>query len=105
MALVDVELARSNMMDDRLITRTHLGFILSPGDLVLGYDFRTLSIDEELLKSYKNYQLPDVVCPLLCLSSLFFFHLQDQSNCFRLPCSMSCFVFSLFVRIFEHLSI
>ena len=56
--LADVEVARSvdlGVNDDRFFIRSHLGAILRPGDLVMGYDLANsnLSVDLE--------DLPDVV--------------------------------------------
>jgi len=47
MKLADIEVARSQdfgVNDDRLIVRSHLGGILRPGNRVMGYDLRHLSL-------------------------------------------------------------
>merc|ERR1719316_1269063 len=59
MRLADIEVARSQdfgVNDDRLIVRSHLGAILRPGNRVLGYDLRYLSLsglDTEYLDATK----------------------------------------------------
>jgi nonsense-mediated mRNA decay protein 3 len=50
MQLADIEVGRSQDVNDRLIVRSHLGAILRPGNRVLGYDLRYINlsgIDEE----------------------------------------------------------
>ncbi|KAA6389141.1 MAG: putative 60S ribosomal export protein nmd3 [Streblomastix strix] len=42
-------------------TRTHLGHLLKYGDTVLGYDLRTLQIDDEVSQLIKKRQIDDVI--------------------------------------------
>jgi len=61
--LADVEVARESDMgsnDRSFLTRTHLGRVLQPGDLVQGYDLSSSCIEEEDLASLP-YDCPDVV--------------------------------------------
>ena len=46
-ALAIVELAKTNDLSKTFITRTHLGYILNPGDHVLGYDLTLANFNNE----------------------------------------------------------
>ena len=46
-ALAIVEVAKTNDLSKTFITRTHLGFILNPGDHVLGYDLTLSNFNDE----------------------------------------------------------
>lgn len=47
--------------DTVLITRTHLGNLLKPGDTCLGYDLAGANLCDPELERYRQLQLPDVV--------------------------------------------
>ncbi|KAK2962681.1 putative 60S ribosomal export protein NMD3 [Blattamonas nauphoetae] len=57
----DVTLLRTRSHDtvSEVIVRSHLGLLLNPGDLVLGYDLQTLSVSDKL-GEWKGY-VPDVI--------------------------------------------
>jgi len=60
----DVYLMKNNDMmgsDTQLHCRTHLGHILSAGDVVLGFDFTTANLNDENIELMKADNLPDVV--------------------------------------------
>jgi nonsense-mediated mRNA decay protein 3 len=62
--LADVQCARNSDFgtnDTCFYTVTHLGNILKPGDLCLGYDYSTANFNEDDVKSLKRYNYPDVV--------------------------------------------
>lgn len=62
--LAEVEVARScdfGSNDTTFRTHTHLGSLLHPGDLALGYDVHTSNFNEDDLVSLKGRSLPDVV--------------------------------------------
>jgi len=62
--LADVEIARSSDFganDTTFHTTTHLGSLLHPGDLALGYDVHSSNFNEDDLVSLKGRSLPDVV--------------------------------------------
>eukprot|EP00026_Physarum_polycephalum_P007496 Phypoly_transcript_07558.p1 GENE.Phypoly_transcript_07558~~Phypoly_transcript_07558.p1 ORF type:complete len:531 (+),score=69.79 Phypoly_transcript_07558:64-1593(+) len=62
--LAEVEIARSSDFgsnDTTFTTTTHLGNLLHPGDLVLGYDVHSSNFNEDDLVSLKGRNLPDVV--------------------------------------------
>ena len=62
--LADAQIARSSdfgVNDTQYHTRTHLGRILKPGDLALGYDMNSLNINEEMLPGYEKTNIPDVL--------------------------------------------
>ena len=53
--LADIEVIRSDtfgVSDDSLIVRSHLGQLLQPGDLVMGYDLRTQALNCPELEKY-----------------------------------------------------
>lgn len=65
-ALADVQVARESdfgVNDETLSSVTHLGHLVSPGDVVMGYDLvATVGGDWELEESFHNsFVLPDVV--------------------------------------------
>lgn len=48
--------------DQQFVVRTHLGHVLRPGDMALGYDLATANLNnEEMDRLAETYQLPDVV--------------------------------------------
>jgi len=62
--LAEVEVARScdfGSNDTTFRTFTHLGNLLHPGDLALGYDLRTSNFNEDDLLSLNGKDLPDVI--------------------------------------------
>ena len=62
-ALATVEVARSNDFSKTFITRTHLGYLLNPGDHALGYDLSLGNFNSEnftRLESSKT-DIPDVI--------------------------------------------
>lgn len=51
----DIEVIRSGafgVSDDSLVVRSHLGNLLQPGDLVLGYDLRTQAMNSPDLEKF-----------------------------------------------------
>lgn len=51
----DIEVIRSDafgVSDDSLVVRSHLGNLLQPGDLVLGYDLRTQAMNSPDLEKF-----------------------------------------------------
>jgi nonsense-mediated mRNA decay protein 3 len=62
--LAEVEVARSSdfgVNDTTFHMCTHLGNLLHPGDLALGYDVQSSNFNEDDLVSLKGRSLPDVV--------------------------------------------
>jgi nonsense-mediated mRNA decay protein 3 len=62
--LAEVELARSSDFgsnNNTFRTFSHLGSLLHPGDLALGYDLNTSNVNEDDLVALKGKSLPDVV--------------------------------------------
>ncbi|CAJ0948608.1 unnamed protein product, partial [Mesorhabditis belari] len=63
--LADVWLQRSNEVGkdgaETLSSRTHLGRLLSPGDLVQGFDIRNCNVNNDVLDSMKSDEIPDVI--------------------------------------------
>ncbi|KIH60299.1 NMD3 family protein [Ancylostoma duodenale] len=63
--LADVWLVRSHQvgMSDAqtLSTRTHLGHLLNPGDLVLAFDIRNCNVNNTVFDEMKPEDIPDVV--------------------------------------------
>jgi len=62
--LAEVEVARSSDFgsnDTIFHTTTHLGKMLQPGDLVLGYDVQTSNFNQDDLTPLKGKNLPDVI--------------------------------------------
>lgn len=60
----DATVARSSdygRNDNTTLIRTHLGNLLNPGDLALGYDVANAVYNEGLVKGYKRLELPDVL--------------------------------------------
>jgi nonsense-mediated mRNA decay protein 3 len=47
--------------DAVLYARTHLGGLLKPGDVALGYDVASANLCDPELETYRGLQLPDVV--------------------------------------------
>ena len=63
-ALAELELVRSDELgtDNILHTRTHLGRVLQPGDLALGYDLKNAAFNPGDLPGLDKYgQLPDCI--------------------------------------------
>ena len=63
-ALAEVECARTcdlGKNDDIFFTKTHLGNVLNPGDLCMGYNVQHLNFNEHDLKDSRRAQLPDVL--------------------------------------------
>uniref|UniRef100_A0A1I7WTK7 CDC73_N domain-containing protein n=1 Tax=Heterorhabditis bacteriophora TaxID=37862 RepID=A0A1I7WTK7_HETBA len=44
-----------------LSTRTHLGHLLNPGDLVLAFDIRNCNVNNRVFDDMKTDNIPDVV--------------------------------------------
>ncbi|CAH2247429.1 60S ribosomal export NMD3 [Pelobates cultripes] len=42
-------------------TRTHLGHLLNPGDLVLGFDLANCNVNDEFVNKMNPHQVPDVI--------------------------------------------
>jgi len=67
LCMADVEVARTSdfgINDTTFFTKTHLGFVLQPGDTVLGYDMTNIQIvDPEIEKYSGKFQgtVPDVI--------------------------------------------
>lgn len=62
--LADATVARSRdygRNEDTKLMRTHLGNLLNPGDLALGYDVANAVYNERLVEGYKRLELPDVL--------------------------------------------
>jgi len=62
--LADVQLARNSDLganDIQFATRTHLGHLLHPGDIALGYDLSTGNFNDSDVMGMRGKQLPDVV--------------------------------------------
>jgi nonsense-mediated mRNA decay protein 3 len=62
--LADVTVAKASDFgrnDAQLVTRTHLGALLKPGDTVLGYDVAGAVLVDPELDTYRGLQLPDVI--------------------------------------------
>lgn len=51
-AMADIELIRNDSTEDSIIIRSHLGLLLKPGDVALGYDLRCVSFNSEELDKY-----------------------------------------------------
>ncbi|VDO56935.1 unnamed protein product [Onchocerca flexuosa] len=47
--------------NQEVCTRSHLGHLLKPGDLVLGYDLRNSNVNSTLLDKMKTDRIPDIV--------------------------------------------
>ena len=65
-AMADVEVIRSDdfgVTDETVIVRSHLGGILEPGMLVMGYDLRRSAINNDEYEKYLS-NMPDVI--LVC---------------------------------------
>eukprot|EP00171_Calliarthron_tuberculosum_P009904 IDg9904t1 len=62
--LADATVARSKdygRNDNTSLIRTHLGNLLNPGDLALGYDVGNAVYNDRLLEGYKRLEIPDVL--------------------------------------------
>uniref|UniRef100_A0A183D538 60S ribosomal export protein NMD3 n=1 Tax=Gongylonema pulchrum TaxID=637853 RepID=A0A183D538_9BILA len=62
--LVDVWVVPSDQVghdDQQICTRSHLGHVLKPGDLVLGYHVRNINANSALLDEMKPDEVPDVI--------------------------------------------
>ena len=58
--LCEVEVAKEKDLgvnDERFIIRTHLGFVLKPGDYALGYDLRTCNFNHD----ESDLEFPEIV--------------------------------------------
>jgi len=64
-ALADVWVVRSNQVGQAdvapICCRTHLGHLLNPGDLVLGYDLKTANLNNVIFDSMKEENIQDVI--------------------------------------------
>eukprot|EP01111_Echinosteliopsis_oligospora_P016396 TRINITY_DN679_c0_g1_i1.p1 TRINITY_DN679_c0_g1~~TRINITY_DN679_c0_g1_i1.p1 ORF type:complete len:503 (-),score=112.32 TRINITY_DN679_c0_g1_i1:45-1553(-) len=63
-ALAEVQLARSvdlGCNDTIFFAKTHLGHLLQPGDLAMGYDLASGNYNESDLAPMRNRQMPDVI--------------------------------------------
>lgn len=63
-ALAEVQLARSvdlGVNDTIFFAKTHLGHLLQPGDLAMGYDLASGNYNESDLAPMRNKAMPDVV--------------------------------------------
>ena len=47
--------------DKQYFCRTHLGHLLNPGDLVLGFDLVNCNLNDEHVNKMKSDRVPDVV--------------------------------------------
>lgn len=64
LSLADVQVARNSDFgsnDTLFYTSTHLGNILKPGDLALGYDLSTANFNDIDVQSIKKFNFPDVI--------------------------------------------
>ncbi|PAV87908.1 hypothetical protein WR25_03686 [Diploscapter pachys] len=63
--LADVWLQRSDQVGaadaEQFSTRTHLGHLLNPGDLVLGFDVKNCNVNNRIFDDMKADNIPDVV--------------------------------------------
>ncbi|VDN03510.1 unnamed protein product [Thelazia callipaeda] len=62
--LVDVWIVPSSQVghdDHQVCVRSHLGHLLKPGDLVLGYDLSKINVNSALLDELKEERIPDVI--------------------------------------------
>ncbi|EFO25985.2 NMD3 family protein [Loa loa] len=62
--LVDIWVVPSNQIgqdNQEVCTRSHLGHLLKPGDLVLGYDLRSSNVNSTLLDEMKRDRIPDII--------------------------------------------
>mmetsp|Transcript_27142 Transcript_27142/g.43598 ORF Transcript_27142/g.43598 Transcript_27142/m.43598 type:complete len:460 (+) Transcript_27142:430-1809(+) len=62
--LAEVEVARASDLginDERFTVTSHIGLKLEPGDSVLGFDFVSHNLNDELLKPLKGRDLPSIV--------------------------------------------
>uniref|UniRef100_A0A0K0FHI4 60S ribosomal export protein NMD3 n=1 Tax=Strongyloides venezuelensis TaxID=75913 RepID=A0A0K0FHI4_STRVS len=63
--LADVWLVRSNQVGQsgaqQFSARTHIGHLLNPGDLVLGYDLANSNLNNEIFDKMKEERIPDVI--------------------------------------------
>eukprot|EP00163_Fabomonas_tropica_P022840 TRINITY_DN3994_c0_g1_i2.p1 TRINITY_DN3994_c0_g1~~TRINITY_DN3994_c0_g1_i2.p1 ORF type:complete len:544 (-),score=140.87 TRINITY_DN3994_c0_g1_i2:242-1873(-) len=63
-ALADIHLMRSadvGVNDDMVVVRSHLGNLLQPGDLALGYELKNANINAQNLQGFNQAQLPDII--------------------------------------------
>ena len=51
-AMADIEVFRNDTNDDSVLVRSHLGLLLKPGDVVLGYDLRSVSFNSDEVDKY-----------------------------------------------------
>lgn len=55
-AMADIEVIRNDSTDDSVLVRSHLGLLLKPGDIALGYDLRSMSFNSEEVDKYVNQE-------------------------------------------------
>jgi len=63
-ALADVWVVKSSdlgMTEDYIHTRSHLGYLLKPGDLVMGFDIANTNVNDTNFEQLKVENLPDVI--------------------------------------------
>ena len=56
-----VPVAKLGQTDTQFHCRTHLGRILSDGDIALGFDFTTSNLNDPNIDLMKSGSIPDVV--------------------------------------------
>ncbi|VBB29953.1 unnamed protein product [Acanthocheilonema viteae] len=62
--LADIWVVPSNQIgqdNQEVCTRSHLGHLLKPGDLVLGYDLRNSNVNSSLLDDMETDKIPDII--------------------------------------------
>eukprot|EP00276_Gloeochaete_wittrockiana_P013997 CAMPEP_0184333316 /NCGR_PEP_ID=MMETSP1089-20130417/2314_1 /TAXON_ID=38269 ORGANISM="Gloeochaete wittrockiana, Strain SAG46.84" /NCGR_SAMPLE_ID=MMETSP1089 /ASSEMBLY_ACC=CAM_ASM_000445 /LENGTH=492 /DNA_ID=CAMNT_0026657061 /DNA_START=17 /DNA_END=1495 /DNA_ORIENTATION=+ len=62
--LADATIARDSDFgknDTQYIVRTHLGYILKPGDYAVGYDMQSANFNDDDISSLGNRSLPDII--------------------------------------------
>jgi nonsense-mediated mRNA decay protein 3 len=63
-ALADVWVVKSSdlgMTEDYIHTRSHLGYLLKPGDLVMGFDIANTNVNDRNFEQLNTENLPDVI--------------------------------------------
>eukprot|EP01137_Pigoraptor_chileana_P032585 Opistho-2@22174 len=63
-ALADVQLARSRDLgvnDTTFYSRTHLGYLIKPGDTVMGFDMAYMNVNDEHANNLQRESMPDVI--------------------------------------------
>lgn len=56
-AMADIEIIRNDSTEDSIIIRSHLGLLLKPGDIALGYDLRCVSFNSSELEKYNVFDM------------------------------------------------